>query len=67
MVEREEVVEETPARPPRIWPWLLALLLLVLGGLLAYFLLLRDEEKTTMPRVVGITEAEAQARMAKRA
>lgn len=63
-VEREDVVEETRPRPPRIWPWLLALLLLVLGGLLAYFLLVRDEEKTTMPRVIGLTEAEAQARIA---
>jgi beta-lactam-binding protein with PASTA domain len=63
-VEREHVVEETRPGPPRIWPWLLALLLLVVGGLLAYFLLVRGEEKTTMPRVVGLTEAEAQAQIA---
>jgi serine/threonine-protein kinase len=62
---REEVVEEEPPRrPPRIWPWLLVLLLLVLGGLLAYWLVLREDEKTTMPRVVGLTEAQARARIA---
>ncbi len=62
---REEIVEEAPVRrPPRIWPWLLALLLLVLGGLLAYFLLTRGPEKTTMPRVVGLTESAARIRVA---
>jgi eukaryotic-like serine/threonine-protein kinase len=63
---REEVVEEeVPVRrPPRLWPWLLALLLLVLGGLLAYFLLTRGPEKTTMPRVVGLTESAARVRLA---
>ena len=63
---REEVVEEeVPARrPPRLWPWLLALLLLVLGGLLAYFLLTRGPDKTTMPRVVGLTESAARVRLA---
>jgi beta-lactam-binding protein with PASTA domain len=64
-IEREEVIEEAPPPPPpRIWPWLLALLLLVLGGVLAYVLLARGDEKTTMPRVVGMTEAEARARLA---
>ncbi len=64
-VEREEVIEEAPPPPPpRIWPWLLALLLLVLGGALAYVLLARGDDKTTMPRVVGLTEAEARARLA---
>lgn len=63
----EEVVEEeVPAGPPppRIWPWLLALLLLVLAGALAWFLLTRDDEKTTMPNVIGLREAEARARLA---
>ena len=63
---REEVVEEeVPARrPPRLWPWLLALLLLVVGGLIAYFLLTRGPDKTTMPRVVGLTESAARVRLA---
>jgi beta-lactam-binding protein with PASTA domain len=63
---REEIVEEAPParRPPRLWPWLLALLLLVLGGLLAYFLLTRGPDKTTMPRVVGLTESAARIRLA---
>jgi eukaryotic-like serine/threonine-protein kinase len=62
---REEIVEEAPPpRPPRIWPWLLLLLLLVLGGLIAYFLLTREEDKTTMPRVVGLTESAARIRLA---
>ena len=62
---REEVVEEVPPRrPPRLWPWLLALLVLVLGGLLAYFLLTRGPDKTTMPRVVGLTESAARVRIA---
>lgn len=61
-VVQEEVVP--PRRPPRLWPWLLALLLLVLGGLAAYLLLVRDEQKTVVPRVVGLTESEARARLA---
>jgi beta-lactam-binding protein with PASTA domain len=64
---RREVVEEEvvpPRRPPRLWPWLLALLLLVLGGLAAYLLLARGDEKTVVPRVVGLTESQARARLA---
>ena len=65
---RREVVEEEvvapPRRPPRLWPWLLALLLLVLGGLAAYLLLTREEQKTVVPRVVGLTESQARARLA---
>jgi eukaryotic-like serine/threonine-protein kinase len=64
---RREVVEEEvvpPRRPPRLWPWLLALLLLVLGGLAAYLLLVRGDEKTVVPRVVGLTESQARARLA---
>jgi len=61
-----EVVEErvVPSRrPPRLWPWLLALLLLVLGGLGAYLVLVPDD-KTLVPRVVGLTESQARARLA---
>ena len=63
---RTEVVEEEvvpPREPPRIWPWLLALLLLVLAGLAAYLLLARDD-KTVVPKVVGMTEAQARTRLA---
>ena len=42
----EEVVEEEPRRMPTIWPWLLALLLLVLAGLAAAYFLTRDEYAT---------------------
>jgi beta-lactam-binding protein with PASTA domain len=62
-----EVVEEEvvpPKRPPRIWPWLLALLLIVLGGLAAYLLIVKDDEKTVVPKVVGLTESQARARLA---
>ncbi len=64
---RAEVVEEEvvpPRQPPRIWPWLLALLLIVLAGLAAYLLLARDDEKTVVPKVVGLTEAQARTRLA---
>jgi beta-lactam-binding protein with PASTA domain len=65
-VADEEIVEEhvPPPPPPRIWPWLLLLLLLVVGGLAAYFLLTRGDEKTTMPRVIGLREDVARARIA---
>jgi beta-lactam-binding protein with PASTA domain len=62
-----EVVEEEvvpPRRPPRLWPWLLALLLLVLAGLAAYLLIVKDDEKTVVPQVVGLTESQARARLA---
>jgi serine/threonine-protein kinase len=65
-VTTEEVVEEEipPPPPPRIWPWLLALLLLVLAGGIAWWLLTREDEKTTMPNVIGLTESQARARLA---
>jgi serine/threonine-protein kinase len=62
-----EVVEEEvvpPPPPPRIWPWLLALLLLVVAGGVAWWLLTQRDDKTTMPRVVGLTETQARARLA---
>jgi beta-lactam-binding protein with PASTA domain len=75
------VVDEPPAPPPRrprlgLWPWLLALLVLVLGVLAAAFLLSRDDDEAaaptttagtttasliTVPDVVGTTSSEATA------
>lgn len=52
--------------PPRdrLWPWLLLLLLLVLAGFGALWYFTRDgEDKATVPRVVGMTEALARARV----
>jgi serine/threonine-protein kinase len=63
----DEVVEEEvvpPPPPPRIWPWLLALLLLVIAGGVAWWLLTQRDDKTTMPRVIGLTEPQARARLA---
>lgn len=68
---REEIVEEPPRKPPLLWPGLLALLVLVLGGLgVAWYLSQDDEdeppattaaaEQVVVPRVVGLTEERAQ-------
>ncbi|MFL6037978.1 MAG: PASTA domain-containing protein [Gaiellaceae bacterium] len=62
--EEEEVVE--PAAPPRErywWLWLLLLLLLVLGGLLLWWLLSRDDNKATVPNVVGLKSQVAAQRI----
>jgi serine/threonine-protein kinase len=51
----EEVVR--PAGPPperHWWVWLLLLLLLVIGGLVIWWLLSRDNDKSTMPNVIGL-------------
>ena len=42
---------------------MLALLLIVLGGLAAYLLLVKDD-KTVVPKVVGLTESQARTRLA---
>jgi serine/threonine-protein kinase len=71
------VVEETepPRKPPTLWPWLLALLILILLGLGALYLLTRDDDdesatttaattqaaERTVPDVVGTTSSEATA------
>jgi beta-lactam-binding protein with PASTA domain len=62
-VVEEHVSEERRPEPPKIWPWLLALLLLVVGGLAAYWFLVREDEKATVPAVVGLQEAEARTRI----
>ncbi len=72
-------VEETeepipPQRNPTLWPWLLALLLLVAGGLAAVFLLSREGGESSpgitiaaqrfgMPVVVGLREQRARERL----
>ena len=70
--QRDEVVEPPRRRPPTLWPWLLALLVLVLAGLGALYALTRDDdeqttttaattlaEERTVPDVVGTTSSEA--------
>jgi beta-lactam-binding protein with PASTA domain len=62
-VVEEEVAEPYEAEPPpdrHIWPWLLLLLALVLGGLALLWYLSRDDEETKpVPAVVRLTEQDA--------
>jgi beta-lactam-binding protein with PASTA domain len=60
----EEVVEEAGPPPERNWwIWLLLLLLLVVGGLLLWYFLSRDDDKATVPNVIGLTAQAATSRI----
>jgi serine/threonine-protein kinase len=69
VIEEEELPPPPPpAPPPRplLWPWLLLLLALVIGGLVAAWLLTRDNgHKSTVnvPNVVRLTTQEAVSRV----
>jgi len=72
VVEEEELAPPPgpPPAPPRplIWPWLLLLLVLVLGGLAALWFLTRDDNGSgtstvNVPRVVGLKQWAAVARV----
>jgi serine/threonine-protein kinase len=59
-------VEEAPppAPPPENpWPWLAAFLLLVIAGLLVWFFVFRSSDRATVPRVVGMHDAQARSRL----
>jgi beta-lactam-binding protein with PASTA domain len=59
-------VEEAapPAPPPENpWPWLAAFLLLVIAGLLVWFFVFRGSDRATVPRVVGMHDAQARSRL----
>ena len=73
---REEAVEEPPRRPmPRLWPGLLALLVLVLAGLGVAFYLAQDDDedgaattttaaqRVEVPLLVGLQEDRALERL----
>ena len=63
-VAEEELVEPAGPPPERYWwLWLLLLLLLVIGGLLAWYFLSRDNDKATVPNVIGLREDAAAARI----
>jgi beta-lactam-binding protein with PASTA domain len=55
----EETETEPRRKPPTIWPWLLALLLLVLAGLGAY-LFFTQQDETTVPAVTGQPQEQAE-------
>jgi beta-lactam-binding protein with PASTA domain len=59
-VEETEEVAPPPRRPPLIWPWLLALLVLVLAGLGVYWYFTQQDE-TTVPAVIGMRQERAEA------
>jgi beta-lactam-binding protein with PASTA domain len=60
----EEVAEPAGPPPERYWwLWLLLLLLLVLAGLLVWWLLSRDNDKSTVPNVIGLKSQVAAQRI----
>jgi beta-lactam-binding protein with PASTA domain len=61
----EEVVEQPPRRPPRLWPYLLALLVLVLAGLGALWYFSQEDEPELVPlaSVVRLQEGDAVQRL----
>src|SRR3954447_7747916 len=61
--EEEEVPPPPPPPTREWWPWLLLLLLLVVGGLIAWWLLSRGNDKTTVPKVVGLQQQVAETRI----
>jgi len=71
VVEEEEVGPPPPPGPPPrplIWPWLLLLLALVIGGLVAAWLLTRDDgdkgaSTVNVPNVVRLKQHEAVVRL----
>lgn len=72
VVEEEEVIPP-PVPPPRplLWPWLLLLLALVIGGLLAAWLFTRDNghkgaSTVNVPNVVRLKQQEAVSRLNRR-
>jgi beta-lactam-binding protein with PASTA domain len=70
-VVEEEVVPPGPPPRPLVWPWLLLLLALVIGGLVAAWLLTRDNGKkgastVNVPNVVRLQQHEAVIRLNRR-
>jgi serine/threonine-protein kinase len=70
VVEEELAPPPPPPRRPLIWPWLLLLLVLVAGGLVALWLLARDDDTgrgapsaVIVPKVVGERQERAVARI----
>lgn len=70
VVDEEVAPPPPPPRPPRplLWPWLLLLLALVIGGLVAAWLLTRDNgdkgaSTVNVPNVVHLTQHEAVQRV----
>jgi eukaryotic-like serine/threonine-protein kinase len=71
VVEEEVVPPPPPPERPLLWPWLLLLLALVIGGLVAAWLLTRDDgnkgaSTVNVPNVVRLQQREAVQRLNQR-